>query len=1157
MKPTRKPAPKINLENTPSVGALIYELNNYKKDLVQTKEESVKEVKDTLSEVKNTLTEKTKEVDDTLNTVVSSLEDAFAHIKTITKGEPGEPADEEAIEQRLLDKIPKLEEIVNQINTDEIAEKASGMIKPTPASLKIIKEEVQLDKEELVPMLNEASNLKDLKLTLDNISDLANLKKDLNAEISRSKSYQQVSGGGLNNIQRNGTTVSTGQTFLNFTGSGVNSVTKSGQTTTVDISGGSGGGIGGSGTTNYLPKFTASTTVGDSQLFDDGTNVGIGTNTPNKKLEIFGVTGETSVSTSELYITSQVESGAGADPYYGYADMSFNLYNASAPTPLVPVFAIGMEGVYNNAGTLTANDFYIYNEKTGTYNLIVDANNNVGIGGTSTRTINVKADGNVTFNSATASRIAIFDASKNLISADTATYPSLTELSYVKGVTSSIQTQLNAKGSGTVTTVSVTTANGVSGSVANATTTPAITLTLGDITPTTIKIGTLGYTPANSLIWTQSSVNSYNQLITQNTNSGASASSDIIVNNDLATDTTFYGDFGMNSSGFVGTGNLSKASAVYLTSTSGDLSLGTTTANDIHFVVNSGATDILTLTSAGAVNMPGATASTIAIFDASKNLISATTATYPSLTELSYVKGVTSSIQTQLNAKGAGTVTSVGFTGGLISVATATTTPALTVAGTSGGIPYFSSASTWASSAALAANALVIGGGTGAAPTTTTTGTGVLTALGVNVGSAGAFVTFNGALGTPSSGTVTNLTGTASININGTVGATTPAAGTFTTLVAGSTTSLLLGTAGSAVGNIGFRNATSGTATVAPPTGALGTYTVTLPNAASTLPIFGQQITFSGPTAARTVTLPNANFTVARTDAANTFTGIQSMTSPDFTTSITTSSTSFTALAGATTLLTLGGTGASASTNFPSTLDATSSTTGAIRTAGGISAAKAANFGTTVTAGISTATGYTTTATAAGTTTMTISSTEIQVWTGTSTQTVKLPTTSVVAGAGYTIVNNSTGSVTVQSSGANTILVLGAGMTGQFTAQVATPTTAANWGYSLIEYVGLNKATTMSANAVTIDLAYKTNSVTNNSAATMAITIPTAGAIDGEMRVVRVYDFSAAAQTIGWTNTENSTVSAPTTSNGSTTLPLTVGFMYNSATSKWRCIASA
>lgn len=114
-------------------------------------------------------------------------------------------------------------------------------------------------------------------------------------------------------------------------------------------------------------------------------------------------------------------------------------------------------------------------------------------------------------------------------------------------------------------------------------------------------------------------------------------------------------------------------------------------------------------------------------------------------------------------------------------------------------------------------------------------GTGVATALAVNVGSAGAFVTFNGALGTPSSGTVTNLTGTASININGTVGATTPTTGVFTTLVAGSTTSLLLGTAGSAVGNIGFRNATSGTITLAPVTGALGTVTLTLPAVTDTV----------------------------------------------------------------------------------------------------------------------------------------------------------------------------------------------------------------------------------------------------------------------------------------------------------------------------------
>jgi hypothetical protein len=50
-------------------------------------------------------------------------------------------------------------------------------------------------------------------------------------------------------------------------------------------------------------------------------------------------------------------------------------------------------------------------------------------------------------------------------------------------------------------------------------------------------------------------------------------------------------------------------------------------------------------------------------------------------------------------------------------------------------------------------------------------------------------------LGTPASGTVTNLTGTASININGTVGATTATTGAFTTLSATGVTTLQAGTA--------------------------------------------------------------------------------------------------------------------------------------------------------------------------------------------------------------------------------------------------------------------------------------------------------------------------------------------------------------------------
>jgi hypothetical protein len=198
---------------------------------------------------------------------------------------------------------------------------------------------------------------------------------------------------------------------------------------------------------------------------------------------------------------------------------------------------------------------------------------------------------------------------------------------------------------------------------------------------------------------------------------------------------------------------------------------------------------------------------------------------------------------------GSGTVTSVTWNGGIVSVANPTDTPTLTVAGTSGGIPYFSSSSTWASSAALASNALVVGGGAGAAPSTVTTGTGVVTALGVNTGTVGAFVVNGGALGTPSAGTVTNLTGTASININGTVGATTANTGAFTTLSASSTVSgtgfstylaspPAIGGTAAAAGTFTagtftstvHKGATSGTITIAAPAVA-GTQSYTLPTA--------------------------------------------------------------------------------------------------------------------------------------------------------------------------------------------------------------------------------------------------------------------------------------------------------------------------------------
>lgn len=99
-----------------------------------------------------------------------------------------------------------------------------------------------------------------------------------------------------------------------------------------------------------------------------------------------------------------------------------------------------------------------------------------------------------------------------------------------------------------------------------------------------------------------------------------------------------------------------------------------------------------------------------------------------------------------------------------------------------------------------------------------------------------------------------------------------------------------------------------------------------------------------------------------------------------------------------------------------------------------------------------------------------------------------------------------------------------------------------------------DQAATVTANAATITRAFRNNTFTNSSAAAMTITLSTTGASAGDLLIVQIYDFSAVAQTITFVNTENSDQTVPATSNGSTTLPRTVGFKWNPSTSKWRCL---
>jgi hypothetical protein len=99
-------------------------------------------------------------------------------------------------------------------------------------------------------------------------------------------------------------------------------------------------------------------------------------------------------------------------------------------------------------GTVTS-----YNSTTG--QLIVDVKHHTGGPGPFTSWV-INLDGvpiDAITGAGVANRLAYFTAGQVIDDLDTATYPSLTELSYVKGVTSAIQTQLNAK-TDTFTTIS-------------------------------------------------------------------------------------------------------------------------------------------------------------------------------------------------------------------------------------------------------------------------------------------------------------------------------------------------------------------------------------------------------------------------------------------------------------------------------------------------------------------------------------------------------------------------------------------------------------------------------------------------------------------------------------------------------------------------------
>jgi hypothetical protein len=100
--------------------------------------------------------------------------------------------------------------------------------------------------------------------------------------------------------------------------------------------------------------------------------------------------------------------------------------------------------------------------------------------------------------------------------------------------------------------------------------------------------------------------------------------------------------------------------------------------------------------------------------------------------------------------------------------------------------------------------------------------------------------------------------------------------------------------------------------------------------------------------------------------------------------------------------------------------------------------------------------GYQTIATAAGTTTLTVGSPFQTYFTGTTTQTVTLPVAStLVLGQQYQIVNASTGIVTINSSGSNSVVSMHGSSSAVIACVLASGTAAASWSVSYTVQLGL------------------------------------------------------------------------------------------------------
>jgi len=118
--------------------------------------------------------------------------------------------------------------------------------------------------------------------------------------------------------------------------------------------------ITGSGTTNYLPKFTGASTLGNSLIYDNGTNIGIGTTSPLTALTVSGNLSLFTTNQIRIYNSAKNNWAEMSSPLVtGDSEIDFKLVTKTgifyvSPIGTVYINTLGTGLVYSNGGNLTS-----------------------------------------------------------------------------------------------------------------------------------------------------------------------------------------------------------------------------------------------------------------------------------------------------------------------------------------------------------------------------------------------------------------------------------------------------------------------------------------------------------------------------------------------------------------------------------------------------------------------------------------------------------------------------------------------------------------------------------------------------------------------------------------------------------------------------------